>query len=219
MNVFLTEGFNRTGRVGTPGNTGRGRETGAYRTIDLARNNRDRKYNTKGNSNITRGLRSSEISNRYKSNKENRRNSRLRDLRDRIRHRGSWDTRGNLGPKTLKVNLNQNLRYNSRNGSQTNQRLKELNQNLRCSSHNGSQISRRLKDLSQNLRCSSHNGSQVSRRISQRVTDLRDRIRRHGSWDTRAANSLTEYLKGRMMHIESRRTRGFKTVLSIVSFG
>ncbi len=43
MNGFLTNDFNRTGRAGKIIDIGKGKEPGAFRTINLDRNNRDRK--------------------------------------------------------------------------------------------------------------------------------------------------------------------------------
>ena len=79
MNGFLTNDFNRTGRAGIKIAIGNGKEPGASRIISLAHNHRDRCSDSKGNSNINRDLRFSNISNRDNnrfngqdhSNKEN----------------------------------------------------------------------------------------------------------------------------------------------------
>ena len=71
MNGFLTNDFNRTGRAGKMIDVGKCGELGASRTINLEHNNRDRNQDNKGNSNINRGLRFSNISNRDNSNKDN----------------------------------------------------------------------------------------------------------------------------------------------------
>ena len=64
MNGFLPNDFNRTGRAGILTVIGNGNELGASRAISLAHNHRDRNSDSKGNSNINRGLRFSNISNR-----------------------------------------------------------------------------------------------------------------------------------------------------------
>jgi len=43
MSGFLTDSFNRTGILGIKMDIGKGKEPGAFRTINLDRNNRDRK--------------------------------------------------------------------------------------------------------------------------------------------------------------------------------
>jgi hypothetical protein len=42
MKGFLTGGFNRTGRAGTMIAIGKGKELGAFRTINLDHNSRDK---------------------------------------------------------------------------------------------------------------------------------------------------------------------------------
>jgi hypothetical protein len=69
MNGFLTDDFNKTGRAGMIIDIGKGEGLGASTTINLDRNHRDRNSDIKGNSNINRGLRFSNISNRYNGNK------------------------------------------------------------------------------------------------------------------------------------------------------
>jgi hypothetical protein len=69
MNGFLTDDFIRTGRAGMIIVIGKGEGLGASTIINLDRNNRDRNSDIKGNSNINRGLRFSNISNRYNGNK------------------------------------------------------------------------------------------------------------------------------------------------------
>ena len=75
MNGFLPNAFNRTGRAGIMTDIGNGKELGASRTISLDQNHRDRYSDNKGNSNTNRGLRSSNISNKYNSKKDSRRSS------------------------------------------------------------------------------------------------------------------------------------------------
>jgi hypothetical protein len=43
MNGFLTKNFNRTGTAGIIIDIGKSKEPGAYRAINLYRNNKDRK--------------------------------------------------------------------------------------------------------------------------------------------------------------------------------
>jgi len=57
---------------------GNGEELGASRTINLDHNHRDRNSDNKGNSNINRDLRSSNISNRDNSNRDNSNKDKLR---------------------------------------------------------------------------------------------------------------------------------------------
>src|SRR5512139_4092270 len=64
MNGFLTTGFNRTGGAGIPIDTGKGKELGASRTIDLDQRERERNLDTRGKWNIIRGLRSRGMSNK-----------------------------------------------------------------------------------------------------------------------------------------------------------
>ena len=75
MNGFLPNDFNRTGRAGIMTDIGNGKELGVFRTISLYQNHRDRYSDNKGNSNINRGLRSSNISNKDNSRKDSRRSS------------------------------------------------------------------------------------------------------------------------------------------------
>ena len=70
MNRFLISDLIRTGRAGLVIGIGKGEEPGVSRTIKLDLNKRDRNYDIKGKSNISRGLRSSDISNKYKSRKD-----------------------------------------------------------------------------------------------------------------------------------------------------
>jgi hypothetical protein len=90
MNGFLTNDVDRTGRGGIIIDIGKGKEPGASRAINLDHNNRDRNSDIKGKSNTNRGLRFSDISNRFKSNKDKNKNS---------------NTRGNHNTKSLKGNL------------------------------------------------------------------------------------------------------------------
>ncbi len=78
---------------------GKGEGLGASTTINLDRNNRNRNSDIKGNSSINRGLRSSNISNRYNGNKNPPR----------------------LG--NPKVNNKDNLRLNSHNSNNINHRF------------------------------------------------------------------------------------------------
>ncbi len=71
MNGFLTNDFNRTGRAGKIIDVGKDEELrGASRAINLDQNTRDRNKDNNGNSNITRGLRFSNISNGDNNNKD-----------------------------------------------------------------------------------------------------------------------------------------------------
>ena len=63
MNGSIINGFNGTGRVGRAIDTGKGKEPGAYRAINLYHNNRDRNSDIKGSSSINRDLKSRDSSN------------------------------------------------------------------------------------------------------------------------------------------------------------
>jgi len=79
MSGFLTGDFDRTGRAGIIIDIGKGKKPGASRNINVNRNDRDRNLETKDRSNINRGPRFSDISNRDKSNKDNARFGNLRE--------------------------------------------------------------------------------------------------------------------------------------------
>jgi hypothetical protein len=71
MNGFLTSDLNRTGRAGKIIDVGRSEELGgASKSISLDQNTRDRNKDNNGSSNITRGLRFSNISDGENNNKD-----------------------------------------------------------------------------------------------------------------------------------------------------
>ncbi len=82
MSVFMTNDFNRTGRAGIITDIGKGNGPGTSRAIKPGHNNRDRNSDIKGKSNINRGLRSGDISNRCESSKDNTEISNTREKRN-----------------------------------------------------------------------------------------------------------------------------------------
>ncbi|HWR73613.1 MAG TPA: hypothetical protein VN604_10620 [Nitrospirota bacterium] len=103
MNEFLTDDFNRTGRAGILIDIGNGKERGASRAINLDHNNSDRNSDIKGNSNITRGLRFSNISSRDNprfSSQDNNVRRKYSNHRDQRKDSGSATTTLSASRKT-----------------------------------------------------------------------------------------------------------------------
>jgi len=102
INGFLTSDFDRTGRAGTIMDIGEGKEPGASRAINLELNNRDSNSEIKGRGNIIRGQRSSGISNKDKSSKDNRDSS---NPKSGILNLGASNARENRNTNVLKEDL------------------------------------------------------------------------------------------------------------------
>ena len=159
MNGFLPNDFNRTGRAGILTVIGNGNELGASRAISLAHNHRDRNSDSKGNSNINRGLRFSNISNRDNnrfshqdhSTKENLRFS-GQDHNLRREASGNRDKSRDLRLSNYENNLKKKF-----SGSRDNLRRefsgsRDKSRDLRLSAHNTLSLKENLKEGRENTK-------------------------------------------------------------------
>jgi hypothetical protein len=169
-NGFLTHDFNRTGGTGVIIDIGKNEERGVFKIIGLNRNNRDKNWGVKGNSNISRGLRFSSISARYSSNKDN---PRFRSLnhKENPRLNNRHSNKGNPRFSNVKVHHMQNLKLDNHN-NRSNPRLGNL------------KVHHKDNPRFSNLRSRSSPNSKDN--LNHRVTNLRDSNPNNSTLDLRA---------------------------------
>jgi hypothetical protein len=114
----------------------------------------------KGNSNINRGLRFSDISNKDKSNRDN-------------------SNKDNPRFRNLKVNNKDNLRFNSQNNSPR-RKFSDNRDNLRFNNQNNN-LRRKFssrKDKSKDLRFSNHNTLSLKENLKEGIQNIESRMTR-----------------------------------------